>query len=702
MAVEKLTLKTFLESSQFTKGAKKVKLALGSIGKAASALGVTMTATMAVQSVKAMITFAGEAEKTDLRMKRVFANMSSEVSNFSSQLSGSLGRVESDIQSGLVSFQAFFQGLGFGGREAAKYSQKMQALSLDLASFFQIQDANAQKRFLAALAGSPEVLDQFGINLKEAALQQELLNMGLSTSVQKTNEMTKTTARLSIIMRAMTENGIVGDAKRTMDTYAQQVTIAEASMKTLSIAIGQKFIPVAKGMLDVFIKLTDNITKLFTNENKLLDLNKEQQEAFLLQANSVARLVREGGKYDVILDNLIAKYPKFLGEIDKNKISADELVKRINNLNKAFELQSEIYTSNTLVAELQQKAEEARLKFLDKQTELQEAKNRLDAINLKQEQQKDKFFGKEITLRENAVKRIQEQIDGNGSLVGVTEQLTTAQNALNKALKEQNDLFEQRDKLKEFKVIHGGKDRKPIKRDAPPEPKRKGSFFQSDADFMMIASGQLVAEKNLLEGIDPIPDGFYRGLFNLSDFEVAVTKWKENGQQMQTVVINWADGFENILNQANNTLSMAFGSAIQSVIMNGGSLADAFRMAIKSASAQMSADLSMKALYHGVIGVANAILGNFVFAKQNIKASAVFAGGAVALGGVSRAVKGVGGGGMSTSSRNTGGTANSGSGLGGFSDMMSAIQGEQVFRLAGNDLVTAINRTNRFQNTIGG
>lgn len=147
MAEEKLTLKTSLESSQFVKGAKKVKTALGSIGKAASTLGATMSAAMAVQAVKAMVTFAGEAEKTDLRMKRVFANMSSEVSSFSSMLSNDLGRVESDIQSGLVSFQAFFQGLGFGGREAAKYSQKMQALSLDLASFFQIQDANAQKDF---------------------------------------------------------------------------------------------------------------------------------------------------------------------------------------------------------------------------------------------------------------------------------------------------------------------------------------------------------------------------------------------------------------------------------------------------------------------------------------------------------------------------------------------------------------------------
>ena len=52
--------------------------------------------------------------------------------------------------------------------------------------------------------------------------------------------------------------------------------------------------------------------------------------------------------------------------------------------------------------------------------------------------------------------------------------------------------------------------------------------------------------------------------------------------------------------------------------------------------------------------------------------------------------------------RNGGGTANSGSGVGGFGSMMAAIQGEQVFRLAGNDLVTAINRTNTFQGSIGG
>ena len=451
MAEEKLTLKTSLESSQFVKGAKKVKTALGSIGKAASTLGATMSAAMAVQAVRAMVTFAGEAEKTDLRMKRVFANMSSEVSSFSSQLSGSLGRVESDIQSGLVSFQAFFQGLGFGGREAAKYSQKMQALSLDLASFFQIQDANAQKRFLAALAGSPEVLDQFGINLKEAALQQELLNMGLGTSVQKTDEMTKTTARLSIIMRAMSDNGIVGDAKRTMGTYAQQVTIAESSMKTLAIAIGEKFLPSATDMLGILIKLTNNVTKLFTSENKLLDLNEEQQEAFLLQANSVARLISEGENYTTMLDNLISKYPKFLGQLDKNKLSSEQLLKRVENLNKAFELQSEIYKSNAKLAGLQETAEKARIAVIEKQVELQKQKNKLAEID-----RKGFNTQKDIERQESIIDGLDKELTTNNYRLGLTEKLKVAQKALNDELARQNKLFKERDELATFTDVFGG------------------------------------------------------------------------------------------------------------------------------------------------------------------------------------------------------------------------------------------------------
>ena len=700
MAEEKLTLKTFLESSQFTKGANKVKTALGGIGKAASALGATMSAAMAVQSVRAMVTFAGEAEKTDLRMKRVFANMSSEVSSFSSQLSGSLGRVESDIQSGLVSFQAFFQGLGFGGREAAKYSQKMQALSLDLASFFQIQDTNAQKRFLAALAGSPEVLDQFGINLKEAALQQELLNMGLDSSVQKTDEMTKTTARLSIIMRAMTDNGIVGDAKRTMHTYAQQVTIAESSMKTLAIAIGEKFLPAATDMLGIFIKITNNITKLVTSENKLLDLNEEQQEAFLLQANSVARLVKEGGNYTVILDNLIAKYPKFLGEMDKNKLSAEKLVKRIEDLNEAFELQSKIYESNAKLAGLQETAEKARIAVIEKQVELQKAKNKLAEIDPEEfNTQKD------IERQESIIEGLEKELTTNDYRLGITEKLKVAQKALNDELARQNKLFEERDALATFTdVFQGGEEKIKQKRASD------GGFIEpigKKFDSKLLGLG-LPDVSQLIPLPPPIQWDSY---FNLEGFELIKERLNSEGKLVTETFFTFQAGMGVIANQLNQGLSQAFGSAIRDFTSGGKDLGTAIRLATKQALGAMAADLAAKALYYGILATGFGAAGLATMGAtipQSVSAgsaAATFAAGAAILGGASALISGRGGGASkSMSSSNTGGNVNNTGGIGGgtFEDFMNSIRGEQVFRLAGNDLVTAINRTDTFQGSIGG
>ena len=698
MAEEKLTLKTSLESSQFVKGAKKVKTALGSIGKAASTLGATMSAAMAVQAVRAMVTFAGEAEKTDLRMKRVFANMSSEVSSFSSMLSNDLGRVESDIQSGLVSFQAFFQGLGFGGREAAKYSQKMQALSLDLASFFQIQDANAQKRFLAALAGSPEVLDQFGINLKEAALQQELLNMGLGTSVQKTNEMTKTTARLSIIMRAMSDNGIVGDAKRTMGTYAQQVTIAESSMKTLAIAIGEKFLPSATDMLGILIKLTNNVTKLFTSENKLLDLNEEQQEAFLLQANSVARLISEGGNYTTILDNLIAKYPKFLGQLDKNKLSSEQLLKRVENLNKAFELQSEIYKSNAKLAGLQENAEKLRLQNQERQLEITRLTQKLEKTPEDQKKERD--------LIESQIDKEKLQLSTRHGILGITDQLTNAQKALNDELARQNKLFKERDELATFTDVFGG---------AKKETKQKRASDVGMMQPMGIAFDPISIAGDLSESLSKIPETitpismFWRDIISLDGIDFVVEKLQADGKTITNTFIDFEATLGRALHSLVTNLSGAFGSAVQETLSGGKDFGTAVRLATKQALGAMAADLAAKALYYGILATG---FGAAAFASAGLtvpmglsagQAAGVFAAGAAALGGASAAISGAGSG-MSTSSRNTGGGANGGTGVGGgsFDDFMNTIQGEQTFRINGADLVAAVGRQNNFTNAIGG
>tara|TARA_R110002167_G_scaffold66490_2_gene188204 strand:+ start:1500 stop:3557 length:2058 start_codon:yes stop_codon:yes gene_type:complete len=685
MAEEKLTLKTFLESSQFIKGAKKVKTALKGIGKAASTLGLTMSTAMAVRGIKAMTDMAGEAEKTDLRFKRVFSSMQSDSSMFAKTLSDDLGRVKTDIQSGMVSFQAFFQGLGFGGKEAANYSQEMQALSLDLASFFQLQDSNAQRRFLAALAGSPEVLDQFGINLKEAALQEELFNMGLDTSVQKTNEMTKTTARLSIIMRAMTDNGIVGDAKRTINTYATTVTRTEASLKDLAISIGDKFIPIAKIMLNIVIDLADEMERFFNSSEKEIKLNKEQKKEFNAIAQSLLQYARGTEQHKIQLERLLQLYPNFLRTLKGTDFTMKDLEKRVQDLNDAFDLHEKIEKNNDELFITKKRVKELTesIGILSSNYELN-----VDAAG------DDKVAVKALT------KSYLQLTNGIGENIGMLAELDNSK-------KREADLTIEQTRLnnelgESYRTIKG--------------EEAKGVQKVQERELLPTMNVARKTRDDIEKPLDvsdmliPLPPPIqWDSYFNLEGFELIRTRLGEQGKLITETFFTFQAGMGVIANQLTQGLSQAFGSAVSDVLSGGRDFGTAIRLATKQALGAMAADLAAKALYYGILatgfGAAGlATLGMTI--PQGVsagKAAGVFAAGAAILGGASAVISGAGGG-MSTSSTNTGGGANGGTGVGGgsFDDFMNTIQGEQTFRINGADLVAAVGRQNNFTNAIGG
>jgi len=686
MAEEKLTLKAVLESSQFTKGAKKVNTALKGIGKAASALGVTMSVAMAVRGIKAMTDMAGEAEKTDLRFKRVFSSMQSDSSMFAKTLSDDLGRVKTDIQSGMVSFQAFFQGLGFGGKEAANYSQEMQALSLDLASFFQLQDSNAQRRFLAALAGSPEVLDQFGINLKEAALQEELFNMGLDTSVQKTNEMTKTTARLSIIMRAMTDNGIVGDAKRTINTYATTVTRTEASLKDLAISIGDKFIPIAKIMLNIVIDLADEMERFFNSSEKEIKLNKEQKKEFNAIAQSLLQYARGTEQHKIQLERLLQLYPNFLRTLKGTNFSMKDLEKRVQDLNDAFDLHEKIEKNNDELFITKKRVKELteNIGILSSNYELNVAAAGDDKVAV-------------IALERSYL----QLTNGIGENIGMLAELDNAK-------KREADLTVEQTRLNN----ELGESYRTIKGEAPKGVQKAEEKERPQIALAVELDSISIADK-VSELLIKIPDKIapitllWKDYFSLGGIEFVTDGILKNSKLIHKTFLDLEKTMGNALEGFASSMGSAFGGAIQTALSGGKDLGTAIRLATKAALGGMAADLAANAMYFGILalgykaGIAATGGATGKSAQSAAKAAGIFAAGAATLGIVSSAISGRGGS-SDVSSKGTGGNANDGKGVGGFKDMMNAIQGEQVFRLAGNDLVTAINRTNTFQGAIGG
>ena len=712
----KLSIWVGLRAEQFQKGIKKVQSGFKTLNRTIGAFSTAFVGQQIFQLGKQFADAAGEMENVERSFSRSFAGISSSVETELGKLADSLNRNETQLKKGAVSFNAFFSGLGFVSKEAANMSVKMQTLSLDLASFFGIADSNAQKRFLSALAGSPEVLDQFGINLKQSALQLELYRMGLKSTVQNTNEVIKTQARLNIIMRSMTDAGILGDATRGLDTYQGQIKQLEGEFINFSESIGEYFIPAVTKAVKIINKLLEGAQKFFGSSDAEI---QEEADAVLDKVNKAF------GKDDVI----------------QKKIELTTVTKENQEDKKNVGLRSEL-----------ENVEDQRLRILDEKQleELASLTLRLDEINSLIEQ---------ANLFEEDTKSLRVASNILGDDKAKIEKIISDQLKEEKKVRDQF-LMDQKNylKLKEDESKLNEEFVKNAKLSVPQLEKllelekaklrlaenQKELTGQSDEDVAVLEK-RVAAISELTRRLQEVPAKLLKGSVDISSKEVDL----KTGHVMSD-----AESKDNI------GVLLGLGTSAQQEKNFNELMAEKSKMIAKSlttskeelgkGTAKVKEDLLhwidvLRPITDAVAQIWSQILtppdNTIGKDEQKERTKAAFAGimiglgqamvslgtGALLLnkgmqslgtGNIGPALLMIAGGsalialgkGQLQKVKNkahareqaTGGGANRSGAKGGFSAMLEAIQGEQVFRLAGNDLVTSINRTNRFQGTIGG
>jgi hypothetical protein len=253
-----------LKAAQFNSGIRGMNTRIRSFSSSITGLNTALIALPFAAVGVAAVNAASELESAERRFKISFGNLEDYGNQFQQGITDALGRSRTEIISSMVSFKQFFQGLGYGSVSAGMLSKKMAGLSIDLAAFFNISDQQASKRFLAALAGSPEVLDQFGINLKEAAVKQELLNMGITVGVQRASEYQKTIARLNIIDKVMGKNGIIGFAAKNTDLFSNRLRELKGRITELSASFGKELLPIASKVVTKLSDLAKSLSQMST------------------------------------------------------------------------------------------------------------------------------------------------------------------------------------------------------------------------------------------------------------------------------------------------------------------------------------------------------------------------------------------------------------------------------------------------------
>jgi len=719
----KLSVFVSLRAEQFQKGIKKVQSGFKTLNRTIGAFSTAFVGQQIFQLSKQFADAAGEMETVERSFARSFAGISSSVETELGKLADSLNRNETQLKKGAVSFNAFFSGLGFVSKEAANMSVKMQTLSLDLASFFGIADSNAQKRFLSALAGSPEVLDQFGINLKQSALQLELYRMGLTSTVQNTSEVIKTQARLNIIMQAMTDSGIIGDAARGLDTYQGQLKQFDAAWITFSESMGTVVIPAIVATLSAISKLF----KAFVRFKELLKGDKLTEESALQRSGRLKeelKLLKE--KYT--LTELIADAtPKVEKKTPKQTKEAEEAVRKIPVGETLIKSQQRILTKEEItdllvLNKLIKNANELKKKMNDVGIEtkniskdilrLTDIKRVLDvkvADQLKEEKTiKDgilKGIESEIDLIDNK-KKLKEELNSLSQLSAIELGGMAHEQALLYDLElKRNDLTgTSLDKLAEIKKFYEILVNLSNRIKPPPTGATTGSVDILSKQVNMKTGhvmGSDVAQDNLkkmgLEIKQSTIDGILRknsdrissiGISGKEDLKKAGEKMKEGGLTiidiLRPITDAMADVWSEILTPPDDTISK-----------------EEQKEKTMAAFAGIIVGLG-QALFSLGTGALLASKGFEEAIKGNVPAAlAMIAGGSalIAIGkGQLQKVK------RSAAAREsaTGGGANDGSNGNSMASFLKAIQGEQTFRINGADLVSVVGRQNNFTNAIGG
>lgn len=198
---------------------------------------------------------ARDAEAAMARFRQVFAESADEMQVWASAFAKSLGKSEGAILSALATVQGFGKGLGFSTGKANEFSKKVAQIAVDLAAFADISDDEAFSRLRAALAGSAEVLDQFGINVKMDALEEFL-----GKSAAKATEAEKFEARIKAIDKALERMGAKGQALREMDQVGERFKRLEASARDLRKNLGMALLAPFGKVADVLAQVNRNVS----------------------------------------------------------------------------------------------------------------------------------------------------------------------------------------------------------------------------------------------------------------------------------------------------------------------------------------------------------------------------------------------------------------------------------------------------------
>ena len=217
------------------------------MGASMATFGASMTAkvTLPIAALGVVaVNAASNLQEATSKATVVFGDAADSVLAFADTAATSLGMSEASALEAAGTYGNLFRAMGIGETRSAELSTSLVGLASDLASFNNASPEEALNALRSGLVGETEPLKNFGVNLNQARIEAEALNLGLIQQGQEMDAAAKAQAAYSLIMQdtALAQ----GDFARTSDGTANRMRSLKSGFEDIAAQLGTALLPIVE------------------------------------------------------------------------------------------------------------------------------------------------------------------------------------------------------------------------------------------------------------------------------------------------------------------------------------------------------------------------------------------------------------------------------------------------------------------------
>jgi phage-related protein len=271
MAESKLRVNLIGDASSLNRSLSLASAKLNTFSKNVSAVGASLSMRLTLPlgiAGGAAIKFASDAEESMNKVNVAFGTSSQRVQDFANTALKSFGIARSQALDMSALFGDMATGMGISQNSAADLAIQLTSLAGDLSSFKNINIEEVTTALAGVFTGETESLKRLGIVMTEVNLQQFAMDQGIKKTLKSMSQQEKIMLRMQYIMK-VTANA-QGDFARTSGGMANQLRIAQGSLKELAETFGRIMLPVATKVITKVNEIIQNFIGMDEATKKII------------------------------------------------------------------------------------------------------------------------------------------------------------------------------------------------------------------------------------------------------------------------------------------------------------------------------------------------------------------------------------------------------------------------------------------------